>query len=214
MSVKFHESYCLDSQQDQLIWWDDFLGDQIQDEWDSTIAGAGTTVVVDQQTGGIVRLTTGALTGNNNVLDWNDIRSLLVTKRISMECRVKVNQLTQAYVTLGLVFDGSNQIRFYAANAAGADDWEIWCEDGGATTRQESGITLDTSYHIFRIECHIHGGNHVHFYIDGTQTANSPITTNIPDDATDYLQPHFLIQTRVDVAKSMDIDYVVVRQEI
>ena len=58
MSVKIHESYCLDSQQTSLCWFDDFLGDQIQDEWTSTGDAGGTATVVDAQTGGVVRITT------------------------------------------------------------------------------------------------------------------------------------------------------------
>ena len=85
--------------------------------------------------------------------------------------------------------------------------------DGGVGGALASGIALDTSYHVFRIETHIEGGNHVHFYIDDTETTNSPISTNIPDDATDYFNPHIFVGTGENVAKSMDVDYCEVRQE-
>lgn len=212
MSVKVHEAYSLDSFQDRLLWWDDFLGDQLQDEWSTTIVGAGTAAVVDAQTGGIVRLTTGALTNNSTILDWNDIRSLHVDQKVTMELRVKPNQLTQYYLYLELWEDNDNRIMFYSNNVGGADDWEGWCENNTVVTRIESGITVSAAYHVFRIECF--PTDEVHFYIDGVETANSPITTNIPDDAADYLQPKISIITKEDVAKSVDIDYVVVRQEI
>jgi len=208
MSVKFHEAYALDSQQDQLLWFDDFLGDQIQDEWRT--GGTGSAAVVDQQTGGIARLTTGALTNNSYQIDWNNFRSLHVDQRVSFEARVKMANITQIDASIGLLFDASNQIVFVES----AGDWLIRCEDGGAATQPNSGISLDIDYHIYRIECHTHGGNHVHFYIDGTETANSPINTNVPDDATDYLQPYLYIRTTEDVVKFMDIDYCVVRQDI
>jgi len=212
MSVKQHEPMCFDSAQDRWWWMDHFLGDQIQDEWDSMFVGAGTNVVVDQQTGGIVRLTTGALANNSNILDWNDIRSLHVTKRVSSEYRVKLNSTSNEIVRIFLRFDWSNCIFFEYASATLAN-WRIRTTDGGAPTIGDSGIAADTSYHIFRIECHTHGGNHVHFYIDGTQTANSPINTNIPDDAADFLQPYLYIETTDAVLKSMDVDYCYVRQE-
>lgn len=214
MSVKFHEAYALDSQQDQLLWWDDFLGDQIQDEWNA--GGNGAAAVVDQQTGGIVRITTGAVSGNDYRLDHGNIKTLLVSKRASIEFRTKLNQNTNLFPTLGLLDNNAFQdfIRFYFDTGAGHTDWWIQTGDGGVFTGANSGVAFDTDYHIFRIECHTHGSNHVHFYIDGTETANSPITTNVPDDATDYLQPYMRLRTREDLAKSMDTDYVVVRQEI
>ena len=130
-----------------------------------------------------------------------------------MEGRVKLSDSDadiQAY--LALRFDGSNWIMFW--NRPADANWQIYSEDGGAPTQQDSGIARDTDYHIFRIECHTHGGNHVHFYIDPPiEAANSPISTNVPDDAADFLQPYFWLQTREAAAKTMDIDYVYVRQE-
>ena len=212
MSVKVREPVCEDSAQDLYIWFDHFLGDQIKDEWNSTIVGAGTNAVVDQQTGGIVRLTTGGINGDNNILDWNDIRSLLVSKRVSIEFKAKLDSITSSSATLDLLFNVNNRVSFYATLPAEAN-WLIWCRDGGASTQLDSGIAVDTDYHIFRSECHTHGGNHVHFYIDGVETANSPITTNIPDDAADYLQPRLFRRTAIGAVKSMDVDYVVVRQD-
>lgn len=211
MSVKVHEAYSLDSMQHRLLWWDDFLGDQVQDEWHSTGSGGGSTVVVDAQTGGIIRITCGATNGFNWRVLWNDIRSLLVTKKVSMEIRAKLTQINAVQINLQLLFDANNRILFYYDSATNAN-WQIVTRDGGISTSSNSGIATDTDYHIFRIECFPTG--QVHFYIDGVETTNSPSTTNIPDDATDYLQPYLQIITLEDVAKSMDIDYVVVRQEV
>jgi len=213
MSVKFHEAFALDSAQDHFWWNDHFLGDQLQDEWGVTVAGAGTAVVVDQQTGGIVRLTTGAVNGNTTHVDWGDIRSLHVDQRVSMEYRLKLNDLVNVLCFDYLMF-GFNDCINFQYNSAVDTNWQIRCRNGGgAGTVQDSGIVVDTDYHIFRIECHTHGSNHVHYYIDGTETANSPINTNVPDNAADYLQPRFWIQTSAGVAKSKDVDYCAVRQD-
>jgi len=207
-----HEMFCLDSFHKELFFWDDFLGDQLKDEWRE--AGVGSAAVIDAQTGGIVRITTGAITNDAYYIDWGDIRSLHVDKRVSMEVRVKLNQIVWARPELRLIFDGNNFIAFDGFNDAGVENWAIQCRDDGPITAFDSGVALDTNYHIYRIECHIHGGSHVHFYIDGVETDNSPINTNIPDDAGDYLQPYIYQLAREDVAKSMDIDYVGVRQDV
>ena len=207
MSVKVHESFSIDSFQDRLLWWDDFLGDQLKDEWRD--AGTGSAVVIDAQTGGIVRLTSGATSGNAHQLDWNDIRSLHINKKVTGEARLKLSSITNLGTSgFYLLFDGDNRIQFLSSGA----NWQIRTEDNNVGTIQDSGIASDTDYHIFRIECF--PTDEVHFYIDGVEAANSPITTNIPDDAGDFLQPFFIISTAEDANKSMDIDYVVIRQEI
>lgn len=208
MSVKAHEAFSMDSFMNRLLWFDDFHGDQIQDEWNE--AGTGSAAVIDTQTGGIIRLTTGAINGDAYNLNWNDIRSLLVLKKVTGEFRAKLNATVAEIVQFLLIFDGTNLIRFIY-NAAVDANWHIETIDGGASTNQDSGIAADTDYHTFRIECFPTG--EVHFYIDNTETTNSPITTNIPDDAGDYLQPHIYIRTTEDIAKSVDIDYVYIRQE-
>jgi len=213
MSVKFHEAYCLDSQQDQLLWFDDFLGDQVQDEWRTALVGGGTVTVIDQQTGGIVRLSTPTAS-DQALLDWGDIRSLHIDQRISGEARIRCNNgVTDTFRRIfRLSFDVQNYIGFEQQGYDDADI-DIVCEDNNIKTSADSGINVDADWHIYRIECFPTG--EVHFYIDGVETANSPITTNIPDDATDYLQPYFAIFTNADSdpATSMDVDYCAVRQD-
>ncbi len=214
MSVKTHEPVCLDSAQTRFFWFDHFLGDQLKDEWRETGEVGGFATVVDLQMGGVVRLTTDTDDNDKWIIDWNDIRSLHVSKRVSMEIRTKVNQDT--YVSVGLVlhFDINNRVLFFVNEIlGGATNWVIFCQNNVVSTILDSGVALDTDYHIFRFECHLHGGSHIHFYIDNVETNNSPIDTNVPDDAGDYLQPWIQVQTRENLAKSMDIDYVVVRQD-
>lgn len=214
MSVKVHEAYSLDSFQDRLLWWDDFLGDQLKDEWDLTTTLGGSGAVIDQQTGGIYRFTTGAAVNSVAYIDWNDIRSLLVSKRVAIESRFKINNTASIVAFMNLTFDGSNRIQIRYSTVSGHTSWHIITTDGGATTDQDSGVAIDTSYHIFRIECHTHGGNHVHFYIDGVECSNSPINTNVPDDATDYLQPMLYVEARNNAVRQLDADYVVIRQDM
>ena len=62
----------------------------------------------------------------------------------------------------------------------------------------------------------VHGASHIHYYIDGVECTNSPLTTNIPDDAGDYLMPFTIISTDADSdpATSSDFDYIAGRQNI
>jgi len=212
MSVSLHEAFCLDSFSTQLLFWDDFAGDQLKDEWLATLTSGGTAAVVDTQTGGIIRL--GTPTASDAAqLDWGNYRTLHVLKKVTAEARVRANDgVTDTTRRLfGLVYDASNRMMFYHTY----DSSTIFLQNGndGAFTSPDSEVDLDDQFHIYRIECLPAG--EVHYYIDNVECANSPITTNIPSDAGDYLQPYFFIATNADTdpATSMDIDYVYVRQE-
>ncbi len=210
MSYDIHEAYCLDSFSTQLNFWDDFEGDSLKDLWRSTGDVGGSAVVVDAQDGGVVRLTTNNATLEGWRLDWTNIRSLHIDKKVTMEVRIKLTHVEWMVQRLRLYFDAQNYVGFSVVGGVATGDYTIQSEDDNIFGEAASGVTSDTDYHIFRIECFPTG--EVHFYIDGVETANSPLTANIPDGAADYLQPYLLIQTREDVAKTMDIDYVYIRQ--
>lgn len=209
MSVRLHEAVCFDSTKYRLDWRDDFWGDSLDARWNA--AGAGSAAVVDAQDGGVCRLTTGTTTNNAYLLSWNNIRSLHVDKKITMEARIKLNVAdATVYSYIALAFDTNNMVLFYHRSAD--INVQIQTTNGAAITRSDSNILKDANFHIYRIECFPAG--EVHFYYDDVECTNSPITTNIPSDAGDYLQPYFYIATNADTdpATSMDIDYVWVHQ--
>ena len=209
-------SVCFDSAHKRFWYIDHFVGAQIKDEWTSAGDAGGSSDVVDLQAGGIARLTTNNDDDDEWYIRWGNIHSLLMTKKVCAESKVKLSSAANINDRPLLLFvDGANQIGFRHDTDAGQATWYIFCRDGGATTSLDSGFTVDTDWHIFRIQCHTHGGNHVHYFIDDfvNEVTNSPIDTNIPTSATDYLEPFFQVQTRVAAAaKSMDIDYIGIRQ--
>ena len=212
MSVKVHEAFSLDSFADRLLFFDDFHGDQLQDEWNE--AGTGSAAVVDAQTGGICRLTTGATTDDEYKLDWGGgvpIRSLLASKKATIETRAKPS--TTANVDIipcelaSLTFTEMARIYFNSGDA----NYSIQTHNAGeGYTTAASDTAVDGDYHIFRIEFHTHGGAHTHFYIDGAELNVSPLTTSIP---TVHMQPFLWIRTKENATKSLDVDYVYIRQE-
>lgn len=207
-----HEDLCFDSLHERFFFSDDFEGVQLKDIWRE--AGTGSAAVVDPERGAAIRLTTGAVIGNAYRIDWGDYRILHVLKRVSLEVRTELSSVSDIDVRLCLRFDANNLIMFRFDDSVDTN-WMIVTTDGGAPTVADSGETPDTSYHIFRIVCHTHGGNHVHFFIDDlrNEVTNSPISTNVPDDAGDFLQPYLYVETEAAVAKSIDNDYVYIRQD-
>jgi hypothetical protein len=212
MSVKVHEAFSLDSFQDRLLFWDDFVGDQLQDEWTLTVVATGAGAVVDAQTGGVYRLsaTTNA-TNDAARIDWGGgtpIRSLLASKKVTLEVRAKLSSVANVEAQLALFFDGTNFMRFRFDTGVGVN-WLIETDDGTGPTSADSGEAADTDYHIYRIECFPTG--EVHYYIDGVEVTNSPITTDI---TANHLMPYLYIETLAVAVKQLDIDYVAARQEI
>jgi len=210
MSVKVHEAFCLDSLQDRLFWKDHFFGDKLQDEWSE--GGTGSAAVVDLQAGGIVRLITGATINNEYHIQWgenpNEIRSLLVTKQVTIEFLVLLASVDNVEAHLSLYYDGTHFVRFRFDSGA-SNNWLIETDDGTGPTSADSGEAADTGYHVFRIECFPTG--EVNYYIDGDPVANSPITADIP---TEHLMPRIYVETLTNAIKTLDLNYVGLRQEI
>ncbi len=193
MSSKGHEAFCLDSARRRFHFGDHFLGDSLRDLW--AVLGTGSAVVVDAQDGGIVRITTGATTNDSYELYWGNIRSLLVTKKVTIEARVKLGQLTQHDVWISLYTDGADYIRFLNFAVGAAATWVIRTNDGGVGVDVTTGVVADSDWHIYRIECLPTG--EVHFYIDDTETANSPITIKTYSERFTLIPPflNYLLQT-------------------
>jgi len=202
-----HEAFCFDSFQDSLLFWDDFEGDSLKDLWRSTGDAGGSVAVTDAVSGGIVRITTDGDDDDEWYLDWGDIRSLLASKKITFEAYIDLEQITVVNVRFGLYYDATHLIVF-DFDTDSDTNWMINTDDGTGPTSADSGITPDTDYHVYRIECFPSG--EVSFWIDETQVSNSPLTADIP---TEHLQPYFYIQTREASAHYIDVDYVWVRQD-
>lgn len=208
--VRTHEAYSLDSQFQQLFQIDDFEGASLKDLWTvtetSTGGGTGTAVVVEAQTGGIVRLSTDD--GNDDLvqIDWGDIRSLLASKSVATEARITLASVADVKIVFGLFNDATHLIVFEYDTDTDTN-WQISTDDGTGPSTADSGIAAAASTIFFRIEA---TATSVAFFINDVEVANSPITADIPTQA---LQPYLFLQTRTTTVKTLDCDYVAVRQK-
>jgi hypothetical protein len=216
MSIQLrHDAYSLDSQQTELFWWDDFLGDTIKDEW--TISG--TANVNDDSIGGAARLTTGITLDNYAFLyiNYGTATSLSVLKNLAVEMRFSLITPTYSNYELNPYKDSDNQIYidWSDGNGDGTAQITLVSKNGGSAT-SVSGNDAWTpgagTYYINRIQTSTYGSNHIHFYLDNTELSNSPITTNIPTATMGLLAPY--LRTKTSDERTMDVDYVGVRQLI
>lgn len=201
-----HENYCLESVGKQFMVVDDFLGRLLKDEWTEGGSAGGSTALQDGLDGGVVRFITGAVDGDYWRIYWNNIRSLSVSKRVCVEFRARVVQATYIGIYLASYYDDNNNIRFSVnETVGGATNWLAFCRSAGVETVIDTGVVLDTSWHTFRIET---SSTSVKFYIDGTLVTT--IVTNIP---TSYLQSYIYLVTRTALARNLDVDYIVVKED-
>lgn len=199
---------CFDSAHKRFWFIDHFLGQVLADEWESHGDAGGSAVVQDQMDGGVVRITTGTDDNDGWRIEW-ELFILQVSKDVTMEWRFRAPNIADMKMSMYLIFDADEYIEVAYDTDLGHTTWQIACNDAGAITDEDSGETVDTDWHIGRIQCLTDG---VHFFIDDlrNEVTGSPITTNI---TARYLQPFFWIQTRIDtVAKILDLDYVDIRQ--
>ncbi len=208
MSFDAHEAVCFDSFSQSLIFFDDFEGDALKDLWDSVGSAGGSAVVVDAQTGGVLRMTPDNNDADNWLLSWNEIRSLHVDKKVVMEVRLRESNEQGISTNIYLRFDGNSFVLLWN----GTGNWTAVCENGGVATQVDTGISpVSGVFQVLRIEC---TPTAVSFFIDGVETANSPIITNIPNDAGDFLQPYILVvNDNEGVSEYVDVDYIYIRQE-
>lgn len=196
---------------DQLksFWWDkdDFLGDSIDDRWTQTLVGGGTISVVDQVEGGVCRLSTPTA-DDVATLDWGDYRSLHIDHGVKIEARIRINggvTDTQRRL-LYLWYDSNNRFGFY--QSYDDETLKFYTVDDGSALDGSTSVELDDDWHIYKIE--IDEDGYIVFKFDDVECDISPRTTNIPNDAGDWLQPHIDIDSNSDTdpATSMDIDYI------
>lgn len=192
--------------------YDDFLRPHTTVLWDSV----GTISRVALR-GGAFRTLSGAVAGNQGLIDLDPASALWFTanRDFIFQVRVRSNQTLQNRIFLGLYsarptgaappVEPSDAIYFRRADAAAVANWYAVTRAGAAETAVDTTIVGDTSWHIYRIR---RTGNVVEFYIDGVRRAT--ITTNLP--AVDVGLGIETV-TQEAVAKSLDIDYLVFIQE-
>lgn len=139
---------------------------------------------------GVAMMSTGtSSTGNAKM--YSDGQLLIGTgTKITETMRVSLETLsdgTDRYsVRVGLLNVSETHGAFFRyVDNVNSGKWQAVTLDGvGVETATDTGVTADTTYHIFIIEADSAGAN-VKFYIDGTLVAT--ITTNIPTSYTSII---------------------------
>lgn len=157
------------------VFFDEFYPPALNNQWTTSTSGTGSLIELILATGGQVLVRAGNAAGRfaelyfGGAVAWQTVSA--TTKRISM--RAKYDGTSNATVEFEAHYaDASNYVLL---RAAWGGNWFLRTMSGGVETAVDTGVALDTSWHVFRIDV---GSGQVDAYIDGVLKATS--TTNIP----------------------------------
>lgn len=116
--------------------------------------------------------------------------------------RGKCGSLTSAAFAFGVCgtdMGTSDRIVIYYASNEGAN-WRIQAKTGTSATTVDTGISADTNWHEFKIDCL---EDVAYFFIDGAAVGS--ISTNLP---ASFMSPIAQVVTLENVAKYLVVDFV------
>lgn len=193
---------------------DDFTGLSLDDDhvWSTTIQGAGSIEILDDRANGILRIQSGATAGQHTHLEMNDIRQVspLLSPIMSFGLQMPAISPDTIEIIIGLVdvLDTDHCIFLVDRSAKGNLSIYGQAYSGGSPTRDvDTGIDLDTDYHI--LEIYIDETGIPYWYIDGVLL----VTGEAADvDTAEFFQPYAEIHTEGNDKKNMDLDFIKVWQ--
>ena len=189
---------------DSFYFRDDFIGDSLLSNWNSTVSGNGSVVsMATNEIGGAVSLISGASSGRFAQLGFGGFQVLSVSKNISFFCRFQYKNTANAFSEISIRAGPGNRIRFHKS---GNGNIFFSTHASGVETLIDTGIVPDTNYHLAEIKS-INNGSSVSFYYDNILKSTS--ITNIP---TTNMEIYLYQETLGTNVRTLNIDLIDVRQ--
>jgi hypothetical protein len=215
-----------------LVWYDYRKHYILNEDWLNTasISGAtgcnnasansGTATVLNSATStvvGVVRLSTSTPTNGSGAIRWGGTNTGSYTpgaSELTFSWNAQLSALSDATDTylVRMGFSSSNSVTtpaygfwFEYTHSVNSGNWTINCSNGGAPNTANTSTAADTSLHNYMIKINSAGTN-ISFYIDGTQVANSPLSSTIPTSGSYPLLT--INKSAGSTARNLDIDYV------
>lgn len=191
-------------------WKDDFLGDQLADQYTAVSSGAGSSgALLNNYHGGAYLLTAGAGAGFFHYLWLGDAADGFATLDADigwlMLARCRMSHITNIVGDFGALDSAHNNIiQAGISTAAPAGNWLLVTRTGGgAVNNVNSGIAADTDTHWHALNVYpITGGRQVDYFLDGIQIATT--TVSVP---TIVLTPLARCRAVAAAARAVTLDY-------
>jgi len=185
-------------------WIDDFAGAALNPSWN--VGGEGSVTILADEYNGKANISTGAVLNNTVTLNWNGKRSFAYAKKASMEVRMNLTDAIEVEIIMGFYYDSTHGMFFTLDSGSTAGVWQAETRNG-TTTTASTGITADTSDHVYKIILN-NSISKIQFYID--DVLKNEISTNI--DSTHRFEPYIYIKTTDSNNSSIYIDKIELQQ--
>jgi hypothetical protein len=211
--------------------FDDFLGDAVDARWnfvEGTDSATSAESILAGGIGGVLRMTTGdAGTGLaadliqlNSARQWQASNGDLV-----LEAKVKISQITEAYVFVGftdvltleapvvsaasadtITTNATDGVGFMFDTRMATDNWWLVgvANDVDATAQDSASAPAADTYQTLRVE--VTSAGVASFYIDGSQVGTA--MTGAVTAATDLTPTIAVSKTATNTSMTLDCDYL------
>lgn len=199
-----HQGHYLQSNGTNLVFFnplqysymfDDFFA-MNEGVWNNTASGSGAGILysnsdIDSGHPGVWKMRTGTTASGTSTVGMtpysNQGNLIFGGGEISLTWVMKLSAISDGTDTYtARIGFGSAQNADHAGGAyfeythsVNSGDWTMKTASNSTRTTANSSDTADANWHSYTVICNA-GGSSVAFYIDGSECANSPITTNIP----------------------------------
>ena len=173
----------------------------ISSEWATDVTTGGTSI--QSRINGWYRLTTGAVTTNEESIDFNDITVSSYTVLPMFEINLQLEEINDTEIEVGLKESeavGTDDYIMMAFDPSAQNTWYIEVSSAAATTTDQ-GAVATTSETLLRFQ--LLTTSTLEWFIDNV--SQGTITTNIPLVG---LQPFIRIRTEANAAHYVDFDFV------
>lgn len=214
-----------------VVFFDDFLGDVIADQWnvvEGTDSATSDAAILSGGIGGVLRLTTGDA-GTGLAADMVQLTQALQWQAsnggLAFQARFKMSAITTCYAFLGLTdvttleapiisaasadtftTNASDAVGFMFDTRMATDNWWLTgvAANTDATMQDMGAAPVADTYAVFRVEVDANGA--ARFYYNGALVGTQ--MTGAVTAATDLTPTIAVSKTSVAASMTADIDYV------
>lgn len=186
---------------DNPILYDDFVGAALSDQWAASGDAPG---VADIEERSSLTIATGPAINDAFRINHNGVKGFRLEDIPILYTQSKFPDLTNMSCLIGFKVSATEYIWFSYDSSIDAN-WHAITRNGGAITNTDTAIPASSSRQQLRIE--YISATDVKFYIGDALVATH--TTNVPD-LTDNAEPEIEMTTLENVAKEINLDYVII----
>jgi hypothetical protein len=166
--------YTPQSDRGVLYFFDDFGGGNFDDRVWGYGGSAGGSVAKLAALGGQIRITVGAVSGNEYYIAQDTRDNYDTAQFLDLSWYAKIEDLTYLSLHVGFETDSTHYIHIRSDSTSNAN-WVCKVQNGASSTQVISSTAVDTNWHRLRIIGSVTG---IDFFVDSTLLTT--ITTNIP----------------------------------